>query len=46
MASGFELKLPMDQGEGQKWNISPKNLYSEPVKIKSKENKLCKNCFK
>ena len=34
MASGFELKLPMDQGEGQKWNISPKNLYSEPVKIK------------
>ena len=34
MATGFELKLPMDQGEGQKWNISPKNLYSEPVKIK------------
>ena len=34
MATGFELKLPMDQGEGQKWNISPKNLYSEPKKIK------------
>ena len=24
----------MDQGEGQKWNISPKNLYSEHRKIK------------
>ena len=34
MATGFELKLPMDQGEGQKWNISPKNLYSETKKIK------------
>jgi len=33
MATGFELKLPMDQGEGQKWNISPKNLYSTPQKV-------------
>ena len=38
MASGFELKLPMDQGEGQKWNISPKNLYSTPQKFKIQKN--------
>ena len=38
MATGFELKLPMDQGEGQKWNISPKNLYSTPKKIKIKNS--------
>jgi hypothetical protein len=24
----------MDQGEGQHWNSSPKNIYSKPVKIK------------
>ena len=23
----------MDQGEGQHWNISPKNIYSKPIKI-------------
>jgi hypothetical protein len=27
MENGSKLKLPMDQGEGQKWNISPKNFY-------------------
>ncbi|MBN1683815.1 hypothetical protein JW865_09735, partial [Candidatus Bathyarchaeota archaeon] len=27
------LKLPMDQWEGQKWNMSPGNLYSIPKKI-------------
>ena len=27
------VKLHMDQGEGQHWNISPGNFYSKPVKI-------------
>ena len=38
MATGFELKLPMDQGEGQKWNISPENLYSNPQKVNIQKN--------
>ncbi|MEL0454770.1 alpha/beta hydrolase-fold protein [Flavobacteriaceae bacterium SZ-1-7] len=33
LSTGQQVKLPMDNGEGQKWNISPENLYSEPVKI-------------
>ena len=32
LSTGHTVKLPMDQGEGQKWNISPKNLYSTPKK--------------
>lgn len=31
---GHVVKLPMDRGEGQHWNIAPGNLYSTPVKIK------------
>jgi hypothetical protein len=31
---GKTVKMHMDQGEGQHWNISPGNLYSTPVKIK------------
>ena len=38
LSTGFTVKLPMDQGEGQKWNISPKNLYSTPKKIKIKNS--------
>ncbi len=30
---GKTVKLHMDQGEGQHWNISPGNLYSKPMKI-------------
>ena len=30
---GHVLKLPMDRGEGQHWNLAPGNLYSETVKI-------------
>ena len=30
---GKTVKLHMDQGEGQLWNISPGNLYSKPRKI-------------
>ena len=32
-ADGHTLKLPMDRGEGQHWNIAPGNLYSTPQKI-------------
>jgi len=30
---GHVLKLPMDRGEGQHWNLAPGNLYSETIKI-------------
>ena len=33
LSTGHTVKLPMDQGEGQHWNISPKNIYSTPQKI-------------
>jgi Putative esterase len=32
-SDGTTVKLHMDQGEGQHWNISPGNLYSRPQKI-------------
>src|SRR5580698_7166108 len=32
-ADGKVVKLHMDQGEGQHWNISPGNLYSKVQKI-------------
>src|SRR5215469_15786575 len=32
-ADGKTVKLPMDRGEGQHWNLAPGNLYSQPVKI-------------
>lgn len=35
-ADGKVVKLHMDQGEGQHWNISPGNLYSKPKKINVK----------
>lgn len=31
---GHIVKLPMDRGEGQHWNLAPGNLYSVPMKIK------------
>jgi hypothetical protein len=33
-SDGSAVKLHMDQGEGQHWNITPGNLYSKPRKIK------------
>jgi hypothetical protein len=33
-ADGHTLKLPMDRGEGQMWNIAPGNLLSVPKKIR------------
>ncbi len=32
-ADGHTLKLPMDRGEGQHWNIAPGNFYSRPANI-------------
>jgi hypothetical protein len=32
-ADGYIVKLPMDRGEGQHWNLAPGNLYSKPQKI-------------
>ncbi|MBI3834342.1 MAG: hypothetical protein HY287_08445 [Planctomycetes bacterium] len=29
-ADGHTVKLPMDRGEGQHWNLAPGNLYSTP----------------
>ncbi len=33
-SDGHTLQLPMDEGEGQRWNLKPGNLYSEPVKLR------------
>ncbi len=32
-ADGHTVKLPMDRGEGQHWNLAPGNLYSKPLKV-------------
>jgi len=32
-SDGHTVKLPMDRGEGQRWNAAPGNLYSAPRKI-------------
>jgi len=32
-ADGHVVKLPMDRGEGQQWNMAPGNLYSTPLKL-------------
>ncbi len=33
LKTGHTVKLPMDRGEGQHWNMAPGNIYSAPVKI-------------
>lgn len=33
LQTGHTVKLPMDRGEGQHWNIAPGNLFSKPIKI-------------
>ncbi len=33
-ADGHTVKLPMDRGEGQRWNAAPGNLLSAPVKVR------------
>jgi Putative esterase len=32
-ADGHVVRLAMDRGEGQKWNLKPGNLYSKPVRV-------------
>jgi hypothetical protein len=32
-ADGHVVKLPMDRGEGQQWNIAPGNLFSAPRRL-------------
>lgn len=34
LKTGHTVKLPMDRGEGQQWNLAPGNLYSQPVKVR------------
>ncbi len=38
LAPGKTVLLPMDQGEGQHWNRSPKNLYSVPALVELSDN--------
>jgi hypothetical protein len=33
-SDGHTVKMPMDQGEGQRWAVKPGNLYSKPVKMR------------
>ena len=33
---GHTVKMPMNRGEGQQWNLAPGNLYSKPLKINLK----------
>lgn len=33
-SDGHTVKLPMDRGEGQRWNRAPGNLYSTPKKVR------------
>jgi hypothetical protein len=38
LANGKTVKLPMDQGEGQQWNRSPGNIYSNPRRVQVDPN--------
>jgi Putative esterase len=38
-ADGHTVKLPMDRGEGQHWNLAPGNIYSKPRQITIDPNK-------
>jgi len=33
LSTGKTVKLPMDRGEGQQWNLAPGNLFSTPQKV-------------
>src|ERR1700752_815218 len=37
-ADGHTVKLPMDRGEGQHWNLAPGNLYSDPQELRIDSN--------
>jgi hypothetical protein len=38
-ADGKTIRLPMDRGEGQMWNIAPGNFYSAPRKVRIEPSK-------
>lgn len=38
LQTGQTIKVPMDRGEGQHWNLAPGNLYSTPVNIEIKNS--------
>ncbi|MEE8478863.1 MAG: hypothetical protein V3S42_02535, partial [Candidatus Neomarinimicrobiota bacterium] len=38
LSTGHTVKLPMDYGEGQKWNASPGNYLSKPQKVHIRPN--------
>lgn len=40
LSTGQQVKLPIDNGEGQHWNTSPGNLISTPFKITISENEV------
>ena len=33
LKNGKTVKLPMDRGEGQQWNLAPGNIYSKPIML-------------
>ena len=33
LATGFDVELPPDRGEGQQWNMKPGNPFSKPQKV-------------
>jgi hypothetical protein len=33
-SDGHTIKMPMDEGEGQRWDVKPGNFYSKPVKMR------------
>jgi len=39
-SDGHSVKLPMDRGEGQKWNRAPGNVYSSVTPIKVQNGRL------
>jgi hypothetical protein len=39
LKTGHTILLPMDLGEGQHWNRSPKNIYSVPVAVALSKNR-------
>src|SRR3954465_15666188 len=42
-ADGHTIKMPMDQGEGQRWDQKPGNFYSKPVKMRI-DPACCRSC--
>jgi hypothetical protein len=37
LRTGHVVRVPMDRGEGQHWNLAPGNFYSKPIRITIKK---------